>query len=68
MTDIPGVDPGTRNGMHQAPGLAGLVSLVLLAFGVGAWISGRPGQSGTDPRVESPDAEPGAAPDSEGDQ
>jgi hypothetical protein len=55
--DLPGVDPGTRNVQLEAAGLVGLVSLVPLAIGVGAWVGGRTG-----PGIKSPDAEPGPAP------
>jgi hypothetical protein len=61
--DLSGVDPGTRNGQLQMAGLVGLASLVPLAFGIGAWVGSWPGHSGTSPRVEASDAEPGAAPD-----
>lgn len=66
--DLPGVDPGTRNAQLQMAGLIGLVSLVPLGFGVGAWVGSWPGQSGTGRRLESPDAEAGAAPDRGGNQ
>src|SRR5438067_211572 len=58
--DLPGVDPGTRNVQLQVAGVVGLVGFALLGIGLGAWVGDWPGKSGTGPRVESPEAEPGA--------
>jgi hypothetical protein len=59
--DLPGVDPGTRNGQLQAAGGVGLAGFVLLCAGAAAWVAGR--GSPRPPAGGGRHTEPGAAVD-----